>query len=603
MRKQTKVVAVASAAALLAIGGAMTSFAAQGWVEEDGTWYYYDKDGNRVESEWRKSGDGWYYLDSDENGAMATDKLIDDDDDTYYVDANGAMVKNTWVKVVNEDQDDDDDPAEYHYYYMQSNGKAIKAPSSGKTTFKTIDGKRYAFDDDGIMLWGWVNDNSERETDDNGWADATYYLGSWEDGAMKTGWQKITVYDDTTDKDDDYDYWLNFKSNGKKRTNNDSNDSEQPAKTWKSGNKRYHFDQRGVMVYEWYNVATGSEVASAVTSWRYFNSPEDGARMTKGWFKVVAPSQDSDNSFLNYADGDSFAYGDSNDEEERWYYADKDGVLQSSIIKKINGKYYGFYPEQLNSAGDTTQGGRALAGLNQIDVDGNGAITRVYDDGVDADELDDLLDNGISSSSVSGDLYFFGNKGDIDTDAVMKTGNVTINLDGESYNFYFQKTGTPATGKGKGVTGIDDNKYVYIKGMRIKAGADDKYQMVDVTEATTGAGIDINSDNAVVTKLDAPTGTADVTYTNKDGETVRVYVINDASKYLVNTSGNLQKSKTSGVKDGNDCYYYVNSDRHVIFYTDNKVLKTDNTKYPTSITVNGNGMDDLAAALGITVVQ
>ena len=36
MRKQTKVVAVASAAALLAIGGAMTSFAAQGWVEEDG---------------------------------------------------------------------------------------------------------------------------------------------------------------------------------------------------------------------------------------------------------------------------------------------------------------------------------------------------------------------------------------------------------------------------------------------------------------------------------------------------------------------------------------------------------------------------------------
>ena len=57
MRKQTKVVAVASAAALLAIGGAMTSFAAQGWVEEDGTWYFYDKDGSRVEDTWKKSGD------------------------------------------------------------------------------------------------------------------------------------------------------------------------------------------------------------------------------------------------------------------------------------------------------------------------------------------------------------------------------------------------------------------------------------------------------------------------------------------------------------------------------------------------------------------
>ena len=99
MRKQTKVVAVASAAALLAIGGAMTSFAAQGWVEEDGTWYYYDKDGSRVENEWKKSGDNWFWLDGEDGGAMATDKLIDDDNNTYYVDGNGVMVTNTWVKL------------------------------------------------------------------------------------------------------------------------------------------------------------------------------------------------------------------------------------------------------------------------------------------------------------------------------------------------------------------------------------------------------------------------------------------------------------------------------------------------------------------------
>ena len=118
---------------------------------------------------------------------------------------------------------------------------AIKAPDSGKTTFKTIDGKRYAFDDDGIMLWGWGNDQSERETDDSGWENATYYLASWEDGAMKTGWQKITVYDDT---------------------------HEVKTNTWKSGGKRYHFDKRGVMVYEWYNVASTAkgEVASTASS-------------------------------------------------------------------------------------------------------------------------------------------------------------------------------------------------------------------------------------------------------------------------------------------------------------------------------------------------
>ena len=37
MRKQTKLVAVLSAAALLAIGASMTSLAATGWQEENGT--------------------------------------------------------------------------------------------------------------------------------------------------------------------------------------------------------------------------------------------------------------------------------------------------------------------------------------------------------------------------------------------------------------------------------------------------------------------------------------------------------------------------------------------------------------------------------------
>ena len=263
MRKQTKVVAVASAAALLAIGGAMTSFAAQGWVEEDGTWYYYDKDGNRVEDEWKKSGDNWFWLDSEEGGAMATDKLVEDDDNTYYVDGNGVMVTNTWVKVVNEDQDDDD-PAEYRYYYMQSNGKAYKAGTSSNTTkFKTIDGKKYAFDEDGKMLYGWVTDDGELATGDDGWREAKYYCGSWEDGSMKTGWQKITVYDQ--DEDDDYDYWFNFKSNGEKRVNTKS---DKDIFEKKLNGKYYGFDERGVMTYEW--TATTESDLSTISNWRYF---------------------------------------------------------------------------------------------------------------------------------------------------------------------------------------------------------------------------------------------------------------------------------------------------------------------------------------------
>ena len=57
MRKQTKIAAVVSAAALLALGASMTSFAATGWQEENGTWVYYDRSGNQVTNTWAKSGD------------------------------------------------------------------------------------------------------------------------------------------------------------------------------------------------------------------------------------------------------------------------------------------------------------------------------------------------------------------------------------------------------------------------------------------------------------------------------------------------------------------------------------------------------------------
>ena len=92
MRKQTKLVAVLSAAALLAVGASMTSFA--GWEkDEDGIWHYYDSDDEMVTDEWRKDGSKWFYL--DEDGNMLTDAWVDDE---YYVGADGAMIKNDWIK-------------------------------------------------------------------------------------------------------------------------------------------------------------------------------------------------------------------------------------------------------------------------------------------------------------------------------------------------------------------------------------------------------------------------------------------------------------------------------------------------------------------------
>ena len=569
MRKQTKVVAVASAAALLAIGGAMTSFAAQGWVEEDGSWYYYDKDGNKVEDQWKKSGDNWFWLDSEEGGAMATDKIIDDNDDTYYVDGNGVMVTNTWVKVLNEDQDDEDDPAEYHYYYMQSNGKAYKDKSTnGSLTKKVIDGKRYAFDEDGKMLYGWVAEDGDMCNGEDEWENATYYFGSWEDGSMKTGWQKITVYDDSTDKEDDFDYWFNFKSNGKKRahSSDDLND------TWKSNGKYYHFDNRGVMVYEWYQIATQNGDQASASNWAYFNSPEDGARAVKGWFKVVAPTED--NKFSQLDDStDTFATKNSRNEDEKWYYSDgKDEGLVTGEIKKIKGKYYAFAPD------NGVDGGRMLSGLCALRMDGS-TIVEVLKDEMDADDLDDFMDGtgdfaGMTyASEAQGSnnvyLYYFGDADDADSDGAMKVGNVTVNLDGDNYQFFFKKNGG-AESRGRGINGIYDKKYVYRYGQKLKADSDEKYIVVYATD-------DYGTDTAVVKEIKSKDLRANQkdAGVNKDKDHVS-YVGNagaiwDSNYYLVNTSGNIQKSKTAA-KDGDDWYFYLN-DKNIVAYTNNKTVK------------------------------
>ena len=540
MRKQTKVVAVASAAALLAIGGAMTSFAAQGWVEEDGTWYYYDKDGNRVENEWKKSGDSWFWLDGDEDGAMATDKLIEDGDKTYYVDANGVMVKNTWVKVVNEDQDDDTDPAEYRYYYMKENGQAYKSDSFSK---KTIDGKKYAFDADGKMLYGWVDAaTNSLAPDDEDWKNATYYFGSWEDGSMKTGWQKINIHDGWDDADDDADYWFYFGSNGKKRTG--TSDAEDVIRI---NGKRYAFTENGEMYYKWLDNQTGSasNTSASASDWKYFNSPEDGARMTKGWFKVVPK---------NKFDYDMSSDGD---DEAQWYYSDGDGNLKVNKVAKIKGKYYAF-----------DEYGAMLSGLVHMDVETDGTINQIYakednnrDDDyaeLDADYLDDLKD-GVYSY---GTLYYFGDPDNTDTDGAMKTGNVSLSVDGSNYSFNFTTSGGVGS-RGAGKNGV--TKKVYYKyGMKMAASSDDKYRAAEIDSndlATFLSSNDLRSKVAVQT----------TTYNaGKSSETkIRYYNLSGQNLYLIGSNGKI-KTKANGVKDGEDWYFFTDSDGKILYYADDK---------------------------------
>lgn len=89
--------------------------------------------------------------------------------------------------------------------------------------FKTIvraDGatKKYAFDEEGKMLYGWIDEQGERQTGDDAWQTGLYYLGGPDDGAMRSHqWERLDAVDDDQTNDEFQDwYWFYFNANGKK---------------------------------------------------------------------------------------------------------------------------------------------------------------------------------------------------------------------------------------------------------------------------------------------------------------------------------------------------------------------------------------------------
>lgn len=420
MKKQTRRILIPCAAAAFTIGASMMSFAAVGWQEEGGVWKYYNSGGDYATESWKKSGDHWFWLDSD--GEMATDVLVEDDEDYYYVNEAGAMVKNEWRQLDNTD--DSDDASETCWYYFGSNGKAYKAPGSGKTSFKTIGGSKYAFDEEGRMLYGWVDEESGRVTEEDAWKTGVYYLGENGDGALRANrWERLLVEDDEND-DDEFDgaYWFWFGANGKK--------VQDTTKT--INGRKYRFEENGNAVSNWFSLASSS---TASASDMYYNQPEQ-CWQAQGWFQSV-PDETIDPE--GYEDGD-----------EHWYYAQKSGELVKSEIRKINGQYYGF-----------DEYGKMLYGLYKMSV--NNREIQSYEKIEDKDEL--------PGEGEAWQVYYFG---DSPKEGAMKTGTARIEVDGEIYTYEFRKSGGQ---RGEGYDGIQDGS-LYIKGRLLKADKDARLEKV-----------------------------------------------------------------------------------------------------------------------------
>lgn len=434
MRKQTKLAVGLSAAALLAIGASMTSFAVtRGWVAEGDTWYYYDNNGDYVTDKWKSYNGNFFYL--GEDGAMLTNQLIEDGENYYYVDANGVMVKNNWVAIA-ADEDEEED-VDYRWYYFGSTGKAYK-----NSVNKTINGKKYGFDENGKMLFGFTDDKGvSLNNDDNAVLQSTYYFGTNDDGARHNGWLRYEDGFENSDYDDlDYPYyWFFFNSNGKKQTT--------PKKI---KGKNYNFNADGIMLTEW-----------AGTKY-YSGTVEDGSLKKNQWV---------------------YAIPDGKDDGEEWFRTDNEGNILRDQTKKINGQWYVFDDDGIMQSG--------LVAL--VDAQGKPVYkvsdakfgTKIKLDDVSSELLqsgEDVVNNDYAYAYTGeGNLFYFSGSGD---DGAMKTGSsIKISLADNDFTFGFAKT------TGEALCGVQNNK-VYWNG--ILQQAEDKYLVVRGGRGTDQSPADQN---------------------------------------------------------------------------------------------------------------
>ena len=399
----------------------MTALAARGWVVENNEWRYINNDGSYATDCFKRSGNDYYYLDWD--GSITRSQIIDDGSNIYYVNSAGAMVKNLWRLVDNTERHDSEEPDSW-WYYLGANGRALRRTGDRVkiSVAPTASGNaKFIFDDMGHTLSGWIGEDGQMLYGEDAWRDGLYYADP--DNGQRlvvNGWAYIEA-ENPDDQDRNGDgYWFFFDGSGKKVTDKASK---------LINGRKYRFNEYGAANYDWYMDASGSTVSS------YYYSTEEKCYLKTGWFKAV-PDPD--------VDPEGWSNGD-----EYWYYADKKGQTAKSVIKNINGLRYGF-----------DEFGKMLNGLYELEM---------ADDGVtilDARYIETIDELPTDEGAL---VYYFGNSPKA---GVLKTGNATIKLDGETFAYKFKKGGTY---KGAGTNGISDG-CIYINGRRMEASDELRYE-------------------------------------------------------------------------------------------------------------------------------
>ncbi|CJD34423.1 N-acetylmuramoyl-L-alanine amidase family protein [Streptococcus pneumoniae] len=166
-----------------------TSSTASGWVKQDGSWYYFDGNGNLVKNAWQ----GNYYLKAD--GKMAQSEWIYDSSYQawYYLKSDGSYARNAWQGNYYLKSDGKMAKGEWVYdatyqawYYLKSDGSYARNAWQGNATYQAW----YYLTSDGSYAYSTWQGNYYLKSDGkmavNEWVDGgRYYVGA--DGVWKEG--------------------------------------------------------------------------------------------------------------------------------------------------------------------------------------------------------------------------------------------------------------------------------------------------------------------------------------------------------------------------------------------------------------------------------
>ena len=458
MKRQTKMAAVVSAAALLAIGASFTSMAAAktgNWAQEDGVWYCYDKNGDVYENEFCMDGSKEFYVGDD--GAVVYNSWVEHDGYMYYIQSDGSKASGVW-KQLTPYEDEDADEA---WYWFTASGKRLDSD------YVTYQGARYYFDAEGKNLTGWVDKSDFTEADEATAIEDLVYCGT--DGArVVSDWVKTYepgVDEEEDDLDDYTPAWYYLKSLGTPQTGKASNIK----------GETYLFQDNGKMLTGWVGLNDGSYTSIDGKNANALSTQDNDAV----YFACTTDGHVKKNKWIKEWDTENW-YNADPDVAKKWFWIGKDGKV---FVPNVD-------DATASNAVEFEDG--SLGVIAQAVATASNVEFKTINNEIYAFDIDGEMISGLQV--INNDVYYFGGA----NDGARKTGAQTIADDnGTSYKFYFGTEDDNGYKKGVGITGAKNGK-LYEDGLLVTA-SDYKYAVKTVATDLGDATFIVNKSGSIQT--------------------------------------------------------------------------------------------------------